>query len=126
MPAWAIQPFRDFIEYSQRLNQLMHLRMRGIATLQARPYMVKAVAFAEDTLAEPSTERDIQETELEAELAKREVDEGFPILHAQATVALWAALENTVRLFLARWLEIFPDAFQADAVQRLRGEKWGL
>lgn len=139
-PTWSLQPFKDFIDYVERLNQIMHMSMRGISMLRASPGLIKAVAKAEDALSEsstaqqirkaeeeaedalskPSTEQKIEWAEEEAELAKREVDEGFPILHAQATVALWGALENAIRLFITRWLENFPGALQAEAVQRLR------
>lgn len=119
-PAWSVQPFKDFVQYAERLNQLMHLSMRGISILRATPGIIEAVAKAEDTLSEPSTEQRIQEAREEAELAKREVDEDFPVLHAQATVALWGNLENAVRLFVARWLENFPGALQAETVKRLR------
>ena len=98
----------------------MHLSIRGIPMLRGTPDIIEALALAQDQLSEPSTEHRIEVAKKEAELAQREVDEGFPFLHAQGTVALWGALENVIRLFIARWLENFPNALEAEVVQRLR------
>ena len=120
LPRWSVQPFREFVQYAERLNQLIHLSMQGISVLRVMPRAVELVAKVDDTLSAASTKQRIQVCKQEAELAQREVDEGFPILHAQATIALWSALENAVRLFVTRWLENFTGALHVEAVQRLR------
>lgn len=56
----------------------------------------------------------------EAKLAQQEVDEHFPILHAQASIAIWAGLKTAIRLFLVKWLQHCKTAIDADMVQKLR------
>lgn len=56
----------------------------------------------------------------EGDLAQREIDNGFPLLHEQATVALWSSLEALVRSFSASWLANRPGAWQTEAIKKLR------
>lgn len=68
-------------------------------------------------------EGDVEELESArkmAELAQREVDGGFALLHSQAVVSLWSSLEDLLRTFLARWLANEASAKQADSVQKLK------
>lgn len=45
-------------------------------------------------------------------MATREVADGFPVLHAQAVVTLWALLEACVRRLFADWLTNEPTSLQ--------------
>jgi hypothetical protein len=56
----------------------------------------------------------------DAEFAQQELDAGFPLLHAQATVSLWGGLESLIRLFLVEWLRNEPDAMRVMQVQKLK------
>jgi hypothetical protein len=49
-----------------------------------------------------------------------EVDSDFPLLHGQSTIAMWSSLEAWVRSFVANWLANEPEAWQAEAVQKLK------
>jgi hypothetical protein len=118
--AWATQPFKDLLEQVERLNQLLHLSARGISVLQAMPGLVKAIADIEETHEDSTTQEAMEQSRREADLARREIAEGFPLLHANHALALWSCLEATIRSFIALWLENKKDALQADAVQKLR------
>jgi len=50
-------------------------------------------------------ERRIAAARVEAEFAQTEVDGGFPVLHATATVSLWGVLEATVEDVALAFLE---------------------
>ena len=118
-PTWAMQPWEEFIQQVERLEQLLHLSIRGISMLQAVPKIVEVLAKVKEDFSEDAQQR-VADAQKEAELARREVSEGFPLLHAQATIALWSALEATVRLFTVRWLQNYKPAMDVEAIQKLR------
>jgi hypothetical protein len=118
-PSWATQPFKELVDRTERLGQLLHLSMKGISMIRAVPKMIEAIAKAEGGEGEDRQERK-EMAEKEAELARREVSEGFPVLHAHATIALWSALESSVRLFVVRWLQHYKPAMGVEIVQKLR------
>ena len=118
-PKWATAPFRQFVAHSERLRHLLHLSMAGISVLRGMPRIVGVLAKAEPGDAD-DTVKQLENARRGAELAQREVDEGFPLLMAQTVIALWSALEATIRLFLVRWLQHNKEAFDVDAIQKLR------
>ena len=56
----------------------------------------------------------------DAKLAQNEVDNDFPLLHAQFTIQLWGSLEALVLTFLRAWLSEVPDAKTRDQIRNLR------
>jgi len=118
-PKWATQPLRDFTDQTERLYQLRHLSMNGISMLRGVPKLVQVLAKIEGESGEEAHDR-FESAKKEAELAYREVNDGFPLLHAQTMIALWAALEATIRLFLVRWLQNYKQAMEVEAIQKLR------
>jgi hypothetical protein len=56
----------------------------------------------------------------DAESAKEESSKGFSSLYNQAFVTAWGTLEDTIRTFLAVWLENTPEARRKDKVAKLR------
>jgi hypothetical protein len=92
--------------------------MSGISMMRAVPKAITALAATEPGLE--NAERRMERAEKDKELAQREVDHDFPLLHEQATIALWSELEALVRSFLARLLASSPAAWQCDAVKKLR------
>jgi len=118
-PQWATQPFRNFMEQTDRIGQLLNLSIKGISILRGMPKIVEVLAKIEKGSAKEAKDS-LESAKKEAELAQREVDEGFPLLHAQAAIALWSALEATVRLFIARWLQNYRQAMEVEIIQRLR------
>ena len=57
-----------------------------------------------------------------AELAEREISSGFPMIHSQATVTLWGALEDLVRTFVATWFQQVPGALLKPPISRVKVE----
>jgi hypothetical protein len=119
-PRWASQPFKDLVVQSERLDQLLHLSINGISVLQEMPRIVEAIADIEDTKEESPTQQRIEQAHRQADLARREVKEGFPLLHANHALALWSCLEAAVRLFVVRWLQNQKGALEVDAIHKLR------
>jgi len=87
--------------------------------LRARPRIVDALEAVDPGHNQAYT-KEIENAKKEAKLAQREVDEEFPLLHAQATIALWVALEATMQTFFVRWLENKKEAFDIEPVQKLK------
>jgi len=118
-PKWATQPFRDFMERTERIDQLIDLSIKGISMLRGVPKIVEVLAKVERGSAKED-DYSVRRAKKAAKLAQREVDEGFPLLHAQATIALWSTLEATIRLFIVRWLQNYEQAMEVEAIQKLR------
>ena len=126
--AWALAPFRQFLDYVKELTRLVEMSSRGIVALTGIPYLAQSVVERGAT--------DIEEVRSlltmgreQADFAQREADNDFPLLHAQALVSLWGGLESLIRFFLVEWLKNEPRAMRADDVQKLRvrlGEYEGL
>jgi len=118
-PKWATQPFRDFLDQTERLGQLLNLSMKGISMLRGVPKIVQVLAKVEQDFGEEAHGR-LESAKKEAELAHREINDGFPLLHAQTTIMLWSALEAAIRLFIVRWLQNYKQAMEVEAIQKLR------
>ncbi len=90
----------------------------------ARPRLIKALAGLDGVAGSDGKVEDrqvqLERAESDRALAQREVDNDFPLLHEQATIALWSSLEALVRSFAAEWLAHIPSAWQCDAIKKLR------
>jgi hypothetical protein len=118
LPAWAAQVFRECLDKHDRLFQVLHLSMAGISMVRGRANALKVLAEVDGKVAD--AEAKLKRAEAEKELAQREVDHGFPILHEQATIALWGSLEALVRTLLAKWLEHKPEAWKCESINRIK------
>ena len=119
-PSWAMAPFEWFLEETKQLDQLLSLAIRGISMLQAVPKMVDAVAKAEGIQGEPKHAEDKKMAQELASLARNEVEENFPLLHAHNLVAIWALLEALIRTFVAEWVAHYPEAISTPAFGKIK------
>jgi hypothetical protein len=90
------------------LDEVLHLTCGGISMIRATPNAIK-VLYSIDGDESEAARNEIAAAEHRAALAQREVDSGFNIVHSQAVVSLWGALEDAVRTFVARWLMNLPE-----------------
>lgn len=79
----------------------------------------------ESHVHEPDAQEDhlsnrLEAAEKDAQWVEREIDSGFPILHSHSVVAIWGALEVLVEDLLITWLENYEDAWNNEAVRKLR------
>jgi hypothetical protein len=79
-PSWAMEPFKVLLNQTERLHHLLRLSTKGIAMIQGVPRMVEVLSKIEDKPDEDAKQKLAQAKE-EAELATREVREGFPLLN---------------------------------------------
>jgi hypothetical protein len=120
VPQWATAPFRRFLEQTQHLEQTLHLSIKGISGLRGMPGLVEALADLDEDMPGEEESREIEIAKKEAELAHREVDSGFPLLHSHATVALWSYLEALFRTFVSEILRNYPGAMTKDEVGKIK------
>lgn len=110
IPMWARQPFEDYLDFTERIGEVVELATVGIAHLQGMPKILEKAAEVLGEKGSPDVKVRLKRAERLAELAKRESAMGFPLIHAQATVAVWGALEDLIRTFVAKWLQQEPSA----------------
>jgi hypothetical protein len=110
--------FTEFLDQHEKLHDVLHLSMGGISMIRSRHQAMTLLAELDGKLEEEAEK--LKRAERDRDLAQRELDNDFPLLHEQATVALWSSLEALIRTFLGRWLENKPEAWQTDAVRRLK------
>ena len=118
VPKWATDLFKGFLDHQRDLARVLHLSVSGISMLRGRHEAIKVLSEVDEEST--VTEKELEDAAKERDLAQREVDNGFPLLYEQATVALWSSLESLVRSFAARWLAHRPDSWQAKQVKKLR------
>jgi hypothetical protein len=124
-PGWRKRPFEQFLEFAKQVTDVVHLSMHGIATLRGAPQLVRALVRLDAVSGSaPSRTKNhkaqVKKAEAEAALARREVEQDFPLLHGQAVVALWSALESLARNIVTTWLTNAPETISNERVRRLR------
>ena len=123
IPEWAKAPLRRALGIFQLIDEVLHLSTHGIAVLQGMPEVVEALAGVREDDEDDEHKTTVQSLAVarrEAELAHREVDQGFPLLHGQALLSLCGALEALIRDFLAAWLRNLPSVQEANEIKGLR------
>ena len=118
-PEWATAPFEHFIAEAERLTHVARLSSIGISMIQARPKIIEVLMKIREDDSIDESQR-LKTAREDADLSKREVESGFPILHAWAVVGLWALLEATNRKFLTEWLTHKRTAWRIEPIQRLK------
>ena len=112
MPDWARSTFGDFLDHTQMLGEVLELTISGIGMITATPQAVRALHYVSDS-SESALPADVKSkiaaADERARLAKREVDSDFNIIHSQAVVTVWGALEDVVKTLVARWLINLPQ-----------------
>lgn len=123
---WIREFFERFLTRRERINEVLGLSILGIQLVPGRHNAIETLAKVLDAPADPGH---LGRAARERDLARRELEAGFPVLYEQATIALWGALVSLVRDFLAAWLANTPAAWEREKVrsQKVRvGEFMGL
>ncbi len=121
-PSWAREPFSNFIEYHDRIHNFYHLTVDGLGIIIHSSQRVEELTLELEALDHRKIEDDGRRkaARLRAEKAKWEVDNGFPTLHEQQTVALWTSLECLIEDFLTAWMANTPSSMQLDEIRKVR------
>ncbi|MHC1753497.1 hypothetical protein [Humidesulfovibrio sp.] len=118
-PKWSTEPFEDLFSYVERQGHLLRLSRRGISSLLNIPKIIEVLQKV-DIDDGVQREKALEHAKAEADLAKREVEEGFPLLYAQATITLWATLDSTMVVFLSRWIQNNKKCFLCQEMQKVK------
>lgn len=118
VPEWLKRPFMRYFAHHVEMERVLHLCMHGISLIPEESGRLWRIAEAlkldtTDLHEDPSSERLTRE-------AKKEIEAGFPLLHEQATVALWGGMEAYLKDVCAEWLLNRKEALQGEVVGRLR------
>lgn len=121
LPDWTRAPFHEFLEHHKNLTRVLHLAIAGIQMMRQRHEILVAIDKAMERFdgSGPESE-ELQVAAAQRELAQSEIDNDFPLLHEQATVAMWGSLEALIRGFLASWLQNNPEAWRAEGLKKLK------
>jgi hypothetical protein len=122
VPPGTMDVFDDFLNHFQELMELMELAVRGISSIRAMPKLVEAVAKAhgDPDLGEKDRAVSLKYARRLAELAQREINSDFPLLHQHMTLSAWSSLEATIREFVAQWLVRVPTARQVEKIRKIK------
>jgi len=120
VPKWATAAFHQMVGQSERLSQTVHLAMKGISFTQNAEKVAELINRIDDNNADAEGRDRLRRAREETELAKREVAQGFPVLHSQAVVTEWAYLEACVRRLVADWIQNEPTCLKNEAFEKVR------
>lgn len=94
------QYFTDAANAHDQIVNVIQLSRDGIGQSPSLPRLFRAI---DGVTGRDSPER-IRKAEERAELARTEIEGGFPVLHSLGTVALWSWLEHTVKGLVVLWI----------------------
>jgi len=122
MPEWARLSAVRTNNQLERLAQVVNLATQGISRLTMSLEIAEFLEEVEDNSGKSQAERETNLLHAKGgtDLAVREVKEGFPVLHAQAVVTLWAYLESFVRQIGADWILNQPTCLQSSAFDKVK------
>jgi len=129
VPPWAIEPGIRFLDRIGKSHHFYHLAVDGIMLLgdsYKRAEELTAALEKLDEQAGTSHSGDYDKSRQReyymqrASWAKRETEEGFPVLHQQAIVDLWSSLEVLFKDLVASMLENVRGATQLEPIAKMR------
>lgn len=131
LPQWAKTKLDDCVEYLVELHTMVHISSKAIRATQIFPTFMESVVKhvytgeiskqnEEDKSTFDKVSNLINELKEDATTAKRESENGFPLLTGMAIVLTWGALETYVYDLMKGWLENNVDSWKADEVQKLK------
>jgi len=122
-PAWATIPLKNALVDIERVNDVLHISMNGISKLKGMPGLVQVLQDLDGVIGRSQKANRASQAiraRKEARMASREVRDGFPLLHQQATILLYSALEATVKDLLTAWITNRPDALEIEKIQKIK------
>lgn len=120
VPEWSTAPFGDFLDHTELLSQVLHLTIHGISRLVGMPEILEKAEEIMRLVGKGVSESRVESARKEAELARREVESGFPIVHSQMVVALWSSMEALIHVFVGRWLINRPESILQEPWRNLK------
>lgn len=109
MSHWSRKPFEDAVEALAELAGVLQLSTTGLSQLSRSVELVEAVTKWDEIVGreiDPSDkEFRLERARDNAEFAQKEMDRGFPVLHAHAVTGMWGLLEAFIEDLVVAFLE---------------------
>lgn len=116
--------FRRFADQVYEINRILSFSMNGIARETAAPKVVEAIESYKEMDGKPSSpevvEKQRAEAHARAAFAQAQIDSGFPVLYAHATVAIWGAIEVLVEDLVVDGLMSDKKYLEKEALRKIR------
>ena len=120
LPQWVREPFIEFLKEAENLRSILRLSIMGISMVRDLPPLAEALMTSDQSSRTEAEEHELKEVKRDAELARNEVQTGFPRLHFYAIFDMWSLLESALKNFLVAWFRNEPSALEVTEVSRLR------
>jgi hypothetical protein len=123
LPAYALEPIKRCYRSLLTSLELLHISMRGISTVSNYPKMSQRLMDLTVQAGQEITDEmkaDLEEANRLANFADGESKNGFPFLHAFATVGAWGTLEVTVEDLLVGILLNEPKTLGMEGLAKIR------
>src|SRR6266571_9297408 len=124
---YAAQPLSRFLEYWEDSRRLLEVSMTGMSALKDIAVVLEQVRLfvAKIGLGSPNTSQkdllsNLQKAERDAAYSQKEIDAGFPLLHAHTLVGAWGALEAAIEDMLVGILLNEPRHLQDPSLGKIR------
>jgi len=114
---WLVAFLREIKEGFDRTEAILTLTIEGVSALTTIPSLFDAIYRSKSRTRKPE---DVERTAKFAELAQREVDDGFSLTLTQHTVDIWGLLEASIRNFLVKWLEHEANFIDIEGIKKLK------
>jgi hypothetical protein len=123
VPAYALEPLKRCYRSLITSLELLHISMLGIGTVSNYPKMNQRLMDLTVQAGQEITDKvraDLEEAKRLANFADGESKNGFPFLHAFATVGAWGTLEVTVEDLLVGILLNEPETLGMEELEKIR------
>src|SRR5260370_19392069 len=135
-PAWAREPVQRLLSNVRQIHEFYYLTIDGLRMIiHHHEFLVRGDERIKQLTAEveihggtvdrneaEEAKRDEarKQAKERADLALREVDSGFPVLHSQQVVFLWGAIEAVVEDTLVAWLNNEKFAGKEQGLRKIK------
>jgi hypothetical protein len=93
-----------FLAQVSEIDRVLHLSIMGFRLIKRTRGLIESLASVDASRLIDISEEDLQRVRDEGSQALREIERGYPALHAHAVVAIWGALEAFVTDVLIAFL----------------------
>lgn len=104
-------PFSTWTRYSSDTENLVHLTHEGLSRAAELPELYRDLDVDEENL---------KWVEWKAGVAQKEIDAGFPTLHAHSLLGLWGALECLVEDIFRESIKALPELLAGEALSKIK------
>lgn len=106
-----LEPYKAWGEYSDATEALVHLTHEGFRHVSIHPELRRLLGY---------TDEEIEGDKRKAAIANREIEAGFPTLHAHALLGLWGAFERLVEDIFVALIATRPDMLEGERFTKVK------